>query len=224
MIKPGNIWHSPLNVYWHLNKLAKEVGSDIIEADRKYQTVREARIGAIVAMGIFKKTKKPTYLQLYKPDPPDLIFMQQTNETRDITQIEITSYTGKLKESLLDQLKRKDPPGYHKYSDNYILVVSLGIGMKVDFEPIGDYLNSNVTPYPIWVIQEVPNKPNTSARLTILNPKMQELEIDIGEAANEMQKLKLPGVINSIRVGNPKLVRAKYTGENYQAPWETIGK
>lgn len=224
MIKPGNIWHSPTNVYWHIQKLSEKVDAKSLETRREYQMVREARVGAVVALAMFKKLGKPTYIQLYKPDPPDLILMQQNGVTKDITQVEVTRYAGEPKETILEQLKRKDPQGFHKYSENYILVVNLGIGMKVDFEPVRDYLNSNKTPFPVWVVQEKSNYPDTIARLVIVNPKIYEMEINIGEAAHIFDSLKLPGVIHSKRVGNPKLVRAESIGDNYEAPWNTIGK
>jgi 5-methylcytosine-specific restriction endonuclease McrBC regulatory subunit McrC len=39
MIKTGKIWHSPLNVYWHIQELTKKVGSEAIKKQNKYQMV-----------------------------------------------------------------------------------------------------------------------------------------------------------------------------------------
>jgi hypothetical protein len=228
MIKPGKIWHSPANVYWHIQQLSKKVGEKNIEANGRYQNVREARIGAVVALAMFERTGKPAFIQLYKPDPPDVVIMQPSNEVigqRDITQLEITGYLGKPKESLLDQLKRtKVPPGRGLFSENYILLVNLGVGLQVDYKPIRNYLNENKTRFPIWVLQEKEAFPDTIARLVIANPELVEIEINIGKAMDKFESLSLPGVIHSKRVGNTKLVRAEPREKSYKAPWETSGK
>lgn len=228
MIKTGNIWHSPTNVYWHIQKLTKDVGVDAIETRGKYQNVREARIGAVVALAMFVRLRKPTFLQLYKPDLPDVILMQPSREVigqKDITQLEITSYVGKPRESLLEQLKRtKTPPGIHLYSENYILLVNIGIGLEIDYEPIRNYLNDNKTTFPIWTLQEKESYPDTIARVVVVNPEIYQMDINIGEAVYVFDKLGFPGVIHSRRVSKAELVRAEPAGEYHEAPWDTIGK
>lgn len=227
-IHTNKIWHSPINVYWHLDKLAQKVGQSAIETSGKYKSAREARIGAVVALALFKRTHKPTFLQLYKPDPPDVVLMQPSKSslgTRDITQLEITSYLGKPKETLLEQLKRtKVPPGINLLSDNYILIVNLGIGINIKYEPIRDYLNENNTVFPVWTVQEKEAHPDTIAKVVIVNPEIYEMNINVGEAAAEFKKSGLPHVIRSKRAGSSKFLKAENAGPNYEAPWETIGK
>ena len=226
MIKPYKFWHSPVNVYWHLDKLSKEVDPVAIEKNREYQLAREARIGAMLALAMFQKLGKPTYLQLYRPDPPDLLLMQQSKTgQRDITQIEVTSYVGSPKETLLEQLIRKKiKPGINLYSENYIFLVNVGIGLNVNYRELRDYLNSNKIPFPVWTLQEKSLHPDTVAKLIIVNPKIYETEINIGEAEDTFSKLKLPGVICSgQRVVNRKFLIAKPSGRNTLAPWETVG-
>lgn len=228
MINTGKIWHSPLNVYWHIQELTKKVGVEAIEKERKYQQVREARVGAVMALSVFKRMNKPTYLQLYKPDPPDVILMQPSKEVKgrlDITLVEITTYIRKPNESLLDQLKRsKLKPGIPYLSDNYILAVNVGIGLEVDYEPIRDYLNENIKlfPYPIWTFQQISNYPNTIGRIVIVNPKLITIDVNIGESTYLWEKLKLPDVLNTSRVANPDLVRYEPSEKCYLTPWETI--
>lgn len=227
MIKSNNTWHSPLNVYWHVQKLTDKIGAKAIEKEGAYQGIREARIGAVLALAMFDRLGKPTYLQLYKPDPPDLIFMQQgKNGQREITQVEITSYVIRSKESLLEQLRRtKTPPGITLFSENYILLVNVGVGLEVDYEPIRDYLNQNKKiRFPVWTLQEISSYPDTIAKLVIVNPQISELEINIGEVAHRFGELDLPGVIHSKRVANRKFVRAEPSEPTFEAPWETVGK
>lgn len=228
MINTSKIWHSPLNVYWHIQKLAEKVGAEVIEKERKYQPVREARVGAVMALTMFKRMKKPTYLQLYKPDPPDIILMQPSRLKKgqlDITLVEITSYIREPKESLLDQLKRsKIKPGIPYLSENYILTVNVGIGLDVEYEPIRDYLNENkkLFPYPIWTFQQISNYPDTIGRVVIINPELIVMDVNIGESAHLWKESKLPDVIDTKRVANPNLVRTEKSEKNYLAPWESI--
>jgi len=226
MITPNPTWHTPLNVYWHLKKLTDEVGAEAIERERKYQLVREARVGAVVALSMFRRMGKPSYIQLFKPDPPDVILMQQNMSTgeRDITQLEITTFLTDTKEPLVDLIKRKDPPGTHKYSDNYIVVVNIGKNLTVDYNPSRDYLNQNDAPFPVWAVQETSAHPDTIAKVTIINPEIHEMEINLGEAAHTLNQVEPFGVIHSKRTGNPLLVRAEMAEKNYAAPWETIGR
>ncbi len=228
MINTGKIWYSPLNVYWHIQKLTDKVGTEAVENKNKYQCVREARIGAIVALAMFQRTKKPTYIQLYKPDPPDVILMQSSKDFKgqlDIILVEITSFTGKPKESLLDQLKRtKVKPGIHILSEEYILVVNVGIGFEINYRPIKDYLNENNTPFPVWGVQQISGFPDTIAKVVMINPKLYEIDINIGEAAYLLGKSGWPDVLHTKRVAKKKLVKLEKAEKFYQAPWETIGK
>jgi len=231
MINTGKVWFSPLNVYWHIQKLTERVGVEAVEKERKYQSVREARIGAVMALMMFKRMNKPTYLQLYKPDPPDVILMQPSQLKKgqlDITLVEVTSYIRKPKESLLDQLKRsKIRPGIPYLSEDYILVVNVGIGLEIGYEPLRDYLNENknLFPYPIWTFQQISNYPDTIARVVIVNPKIITMDVNVGESAYLWKESKWPDVLNTRRVANPELVRFEKSEEGYlSAPWETIGQ
>lgn len=227
-VTTGKIWHSPLNVYWHLQKLGKTVTQEEFEKKREYQAMREARVGAVTALALFKLTGKPTYVQLYKPDPPDVLLMQPSKEEKgqmDITLLEITTYVGQPRETLLEQLKRtKAPKGFHKYSENYVIVVNIGIGFEVDFEPTRKYLNENGVPFPIWTLQEISNFPDTIAELVIVNPNTKKIRVNVGEAAHEFHSLRLPDILNVRRVAKVDNVRIEEAEKYYKAPWESVNE
>lgn len=226
MIKTGKFWHSPLNVYWHIQELTKEVGPEAIESDIKYQQAREARSGAILALAMFKMLGSPMYLQLYKPDPPDLILMHPSAGVRgrlNIFPVEITTFSGASSETLLEQLKRtKIKPGIHALSKEDLLLVNLGVGLDVDYEPIRDYLNENKTPFAVWTIQEISKHPDTIARVVSINPELREIVVNVGEAADSLGKLKIGDVLRTSRVGSEKRVRWEEVEKIYYAPWETV--
>jgi len=225
MIKPKSIWHSPLQVYFHIDRLTKEVGEQALKKDRRYQFVQECRAGAVMALCMFKKTGKPTYLQLYKPDPPDLLLMQISDEVKgqlDLIQVEVTSYLGAPKEDLLTQLKRtKIPEGWHKYSSRYILLTHIGVGFELNYKPISNYLTTNKTPFPLWVVQERQSYPDTITGLDILQPELHRLEINVGEAAYQFKKLGLPHLLQTVRIGDSTKVGMKRNFYIKDAPpWE----
>lgn len=228
MIKTGKIWHSPLNVYWHIQKLTEKVGTEAIENRNEYKNVREVRIGAVMALVMFQTMGKPTYVQLYKPDPPDVILMQPSKDVKgqlDIILVEITSFIGDPKESLLEQLKRtKTKPGIHTLAEEYILVVNVGVRLNVDYKSIRDYLNENNTPFPVWTIQQISNYPDTIAKVVIINPELREIDINVGEAAYLFEKSGGSNVLQTRMVGRVESVRLEKAEKFYQAPWETIGK
>ncbi len=229
-VKSGNIWHSPLNVYWHIQKLIEKLGQDGLEKHKQYKSIRESQIAAVIALVLFRMRNIPAYIQMYKPDPPDALIMQpsRTNKGQmDISTLEITQYRGNNKESLFDQLKRtKIGPNINTLSSFYILVVDLWPNVKVEdeeYQKINTYLNENKTPYPVWVIQETEKHPDTMAELTILNPELHKTLINIGEAAHTYKQLGAPDVLRVRRVGSKDLVRTEKAEKNYKAAWESFG-
>lgn len=223
--RTGNIWHSPYNVYKHLGRLAKQVGQEAIEKEGKYKPVREARIAAVAALVISQRTKKPAYVQLPPKDPPDAYLMQQSLKKKgqlDITTLEITSYRANRNETLLDQLKRTKASGIQKYSDEYVLVVELLSKEGIDYGAIRDYLNNINIRFPVWTLYGKTVDGNTTAEFTIVNPKIWQTEINIGEAAF---KLKQDGILDVIfirRAGNEKRVRTEPAGNYELPPWEGL--
>lgn len=228
VLRSGKIWHSPLNVYWHTQKLTQELGQEGLKKHPKYKQIRESQIASVIALIIFRMRNIPAFIQLYKPDPPDALIMQQSPVHKgqlDISTLEITQYLGG-EESLMDQLKRtKIKPGLKAFSSFYILVVDLWPGITIadsEIEELNKYLMENDTPYPVWIVHEVQRSPDTVAELTFVNPEIHKTRINIGELAHLYQQIGAPNVLNVMRTGNPDLVRTEKAEKNYNAPWETV--
>lgn len=223
--RTGNIWHSPYNVYKHLGRLAKQVGQEAIEKEGKYKPIREARVAAVTALVISQRTRKPAYVQLPPKDPPDAYLMQQSLERKgqlDITTLEITSYRANRGETLLDQLKRTKANSIQKYSDEYVLVVELFSKDGIDYEAIRDYLNSISIRFPVWTLYGKTVDGSTTAEFTIINPKIWQTEINIGEAAFKLKQDGMLDVIFIKRTGNEKNVRTELAGNYELPPWEEL--
>ncbi len=230
-IKSGDIWYSPVNVYYHTQKETEKFGQSGLNKHPKYKEIREAQIASVIALVMFRVRNIPAFIQLYKPDPPDALIMQLSPINKgemDISLVEITQYIGKNNESLFEQLKRtKIGPNMNTLSAFYILAVDLWPDVKIadsEIEQIRDYANANKIPYPIWMVQEKEKHPDTTAELTIVNPEIHKFQLNLGESAHLYNKLGIPGVITRKRTGNPDLVRIEKAEKHYEAPWETIEK
>lgn len=223
MRRTGNIWHSPYSIYKHLGRLAKQVGQEAIEKEGKYKPVREARIAAIAALVIYQRTKKPAYVQLPPKDPPDAYIMQRSLEKKgqlDITTLEITSYRANRNETLLDQLKRTKANDIQKYSDEYVLVVELFSKEGIDYEAIRDYLNYISIRFPVWTLYGKTVNGSTTAEFTIINPRIWQTEINIGEAAFNLKKNGMLDMVFTKRAGSEDKVRTEPAGSYELPPWE----
>lgn len=227
MKKAGKIWHSPLNVYRWESRLIKEVGLEAIKKKGKYQKVREARIAAIVALAMYKLRDIPAYVQLPEDDPPDAYILQESKKKKgqaDISTLEITTYYNDSRETLLEQLKRKKVPTTHEtYSDEYILVVELGVRnppIEIDYEELRSYLNSVGVKFPIWTIRDVSSRGNTIAEVVIVNPNTHKLTINVGEAAYIFKTKKLNDVLFT-KQGTPKTAGKRMPAGQYgKPPWD----
>lgn len=225
--KTEPVWHSPLNVYWWENKLVQRIGSELLKKQSKYQKVREARIAAIVALAMYKIRGIPAYVQIPKEDPPDAYVLQESREVKgqaDISTIEITTYYNDSRETLLEQIKRTKVPETHKtYSDEYVLVVEIGVrnpAIHVDYDELRNYLNKVDVRFPIWTVRDISHSGDTIAEVVIVNPKTQKLEINVGEAAFTFKKLKLPDV-QFVKQGTSKNAgKREYAGEYKRPPWD----
>lgn len=225
--KTEPVWHSPLNVYWWENKLIQKIGTEVIKKQSKFQKVREARIAAIVALAMYKIRGIPAYVQIPKEDPPDAYILQESKEVKgqaDISTIEITTYYNDSRETLLEQIKRTKVPESHKtYSDEYVLVVEIGVRnppIHVDYNELRNYLNKVDVRFPIWTVRDISHSGDTIAEVVIVNPKTQKLKINVGEAAFTFKKLKLPDV-QFVKQGTSKNAgKREYAGEYRKPPWD----
>src|SRR5258708_1387188 len=188
MINTGKIWYSPPRVYGYIEELKKKDGikHEQIYEKPEYQKVREALAASVAGLVMFKFTKMPAFVQLYKNEPPyAYVMMAEAGHFNDqieipdteigqshITPLEITSYLTDLEGSLLDQLKKKKiPPGAKVLDPHQVLLVHVGIGLTVDIEPLREHLNATNTPFPVWLIQEKQLHPDTIVTVTIVNPQ-----------------------------------------------------
>lgn len=223
MRQTGNVWHSPYNVYKHLGRLAKLVGQEAIEKEGKYKPVREARIAAVTAIILSRRTRKPAYIQLPESDPPDAYLMQQSllkKGQMDITTLEITSYRNNRGETLLEQLKRTKTGQIRKYSDEYVLVVELLSKEGIDYDAIRESLNSIGVPFPVWTLYGKSVDGNTTAEMTIINPDTHQFEIDVGEALYTLKQQGMLDVLFTKRAGSEKSGRTAPSGTYELPPWE----
>jgi len=97
-------WHSPVNVYMHLNRLKEKIGNQSLESSPNWKRAREARIAAVMAFVITQIRDLPTFIRLPLHDPPDVYLMQPNGPDMGIITVELTSYRSRAKETLLDQL------------------------------------------------------------------------------------------------------------------------
>lgn len=221
------IWHSPLNVYKWEARLLKKIGYKLLKKKGKYQKVREARIAAIVALAMYKIRNIPAYVQLPKNDPPDAYVLQESKKVKgqaDISTLEITTYYDDSRETLLEQLKRKKvPPEYKTYSDEYVLVVEIGVRepqIVVNYDELRDYLNSVGIKFPVWTIRDISQDGNTIAEVFIVNPVTRRLSINVGEAAYDLKNKGMFDVL-FVKQGTHKNAGKKTPAGHYgKPPWD----
>lgn len=218
-------WHSPNNVFMHLDRLTRVIGSDMLEKSPKHKRAREARIAAVMAYVLTRIRNLPTVIRLPLNDPPDVYLMQSNRGTMDITTVELTSYRNLSQESLLDQLIRnKIGLGYKKYSGEYILLVELFTEENVDYETINKYAAENKINFPIWSLRKVQQSPDTIAEVVVMNPKVSKFWVNVGEEAFYFKgRYNIPHVVFSKQVFKPEDIRSENLDEECNiAPWEEL--
>lgn len=218
-------WHSPVNVFMHLDKLTKAVGIETLEKGPRYKRAREARIAAIMAFVLTRLRNLPTVIRLPLNDPPDAYLLQPNGATMDITTVELTSYRNLSNETLLEQLIRnKINPKFQKYSSEYILLVELLTDNGVDYQAINDYAVENNIKFPIWALRKIQQTPDTIAELVIMNPSVSKLTINVGEEAYYFsRKHKIAHVVFTKKVHKPEDVRSEHLSDDLQIkPWEDL--
>jgi len=221
--KTDTVWFSPVRVYKHIDRLTKKVGAEAIEKESKFKRVREIRLAAVAALLIYKRTGNPAYVQLCKDDPPDAYIMQESKTIigqLDITTLEISTFLGNTSETFLDQLKRKAPATFHKYSDEYVIVYELKTYNRVNFDEAREYLNKVKTPFPVWTLLGKNVNGDTIAEFTTINPDTYSSEVNIGETAFQFDSIGIPDVLFIKRAGSVKSVRKEPSGLYNKPPWD----
>ncbi len=186
-------------------ELEKQVGWESIVNDRRYQVVREAKIGMILALSLYDMQGIPAFVQLVKDDPPDVRIAQFPLEdpgTINVINVEITTYSGKNQETLLEQLKRtKVPENYHKYGDEYILVIEIQTEQVIDYDEVSEYLLQNKVPFPVWALKPIQHTPSTIGEVITLTPKLKKYLVDFGKLGYSQKEKKIPPTIKTQRAG-----------------------
>ncbi len=224
-IQTGNIWYSPPKVYQYIQE-EYQGGTKI--NNLLSQEIEDIRLAAITGLVMFSMNGMPAFVQLHKPDPPDAIVMQTKIPSDGVawtTLLEITTYTGNPQETLLTRLKRKKiPEGIKTLSPEYVLVINLGIKFNIDDEliPIRDYLAKNHVDFPVWIIQEKSDHPDTIAEVILIDRHVRKEQINIGELAFRYTKQKIFGVVETKRPTSKNQIRSLPNTNKYPPPWETI--
>ena len=214
-------WHSPTNVYMHLQELVKIYGFNLINKSPQYKRVREARIGAIMAFVVSRIRNLPTFLRLPLNDPPDLYLMQPNSGTMDIITVEITSYR-ESEEPLLEQLKRT------KFNQKYLyeltLLVELLTRTVIDYESMLKYKLKHNIDMPIWLLSKIQDFPDTIGEVITIDTDINKFNINIGEEAYcYNKKFGSTAVIFSKRAFKLDDVRKESIQEECRIPpWENL--
>ncbi|MEX1997313.1 MAG: hypothetical protein WEA04_01375 [Candidatus Andersenbacteria bacterium] len=221
----GHAFHSPLNVGYHLTKLANQVGIKAIDTEGKYKRVREARTAMVVAAYMYELTGNPFYIRLVKNDPPDAIVMSSPParpEQIDLTKLEISTYRSGGKETFLEQLKRTKAPERHILDEKYILLYDVPNHAGIDFEACRDYLNGIGAPFPVWVQHIQQFLPDTIASITFLNPEVWQKTVNVGKAAYDLKQKNIPPVLFPKRVGSVERAGVKISDPYPYEPWDNL--
>jgi hypothetical protein len=210
LIGAPKTWYSPTRPFNMQYKLLQVFSP--ADIDKKFKKLREAKVLAILAFSLFSKTRNVTFFNTNESDPPDGYLMQGSEDEYGVLKIlnvEITHYFGQKDETLLDQLKRTKTPITPIYGNDYLIVVELRTDKEINYEEIRDYLNSIGNPFPVWTIRPLQITPDTIAEIIIINPKIEKMEVNIGESADTYIRSKIPKILNIKRIGKPEHVQYK---------------
>ena len=217
-------WHSPVNVYMHLDKLKEKIGRQSIENSPYWKRTREARIAAVIAFVLSRIRGLPTFIRLPLHDPPDAYLMQPNSGSMEIITVELTSYRSGAKETLLEQLARTKIKEYETLSSEYILAVELLTEDGVDYQAINNYAVKVKALFQIWSFRKIQDSPDTIAEVIVMNPEVSRFTVNVGEEANYYNdRYTVSPIIFSKKVTKPEDVRTETTNENCNvAPWEDL--
>lgn len=211
----NKIWFSPLFVQSCCVEMVTEKGIEQIKKERKYKKLVESYDLALTALAMYqlnKATHELPLIQMPKQDPPDGYIGQESKERHgdfDISTIELTRYNGKNGETLLEQLKSSDKVNseYNKYEEKYVLLIKIEEGVSPNYDEVNTFLVENKIPFAVWALQVVENHPDTIVKLTVLNPEIQVIHVNVGEVAYLYRAQKIPNALELKRVGSKEKVR-----------------
>lgn len=217
----SNKWHSPYSIYQHVDRVTKKFGIDAIEKKPKFKPVRESRMAAITALAAYKHFGEPFFVQLNPSDPPDayLMVMQNQGATRSLSMLELTTYMDRSGKSFIEELKKKAPSTYQRYGERYVLAYEMRTTQQIDYNEAREYLMQNRIPFPVWTFQPISLHPDTVGKMVIINPQTKDYIINFGEAGHDLIQARVPPVIYTFQVKDPKLVRREEAPPDNSPPW-----
>lgn len=202
-ISHGPNWDRPDIAYCRYLQMAAGIDKDEIEYNGRYKHIREQRDLAIFGLCLYQLFRTTFFVQMNNLSAsPDAFVMRAQPEnplTHEIAPVEITFYgRNKLNfpdESLFARLTktngkfRKLPPGYW-------LLIHIGLRYEEDLRPILNFLQNNNSLFFVFSIQEVENNSgNTVARFVSYQPRLEIVDIDIGEAADLLKHSSAHGTV-----------------------------
>lgn len=218
-VDDNKIWFNPAYVHTCCVELVAEKGIGQIKKERNYKKLVESfdlSLAALTLYSLNKDTHELPLIQIPKKDPPDGYIGQQSiknPEGFDISVIELTRFEGKNNRTLLEQLLASDKvnPNYSKYGSHYVLLIKIEDGTYPDYEEVNNFLVKHKINYAAWALEITQSFPDTIAKLTILNPSIQVVEVNIGEVAFMYKQQKIAVAYENNRVGSEKSVRKEIT-------------
>ena len=124
-----NIWFSPRKILLRFAQKEQEVGEKIKTAS-EYKTIREARIVAIMLLGIEKLYKREYWLRLVDPkeSTPDIKTATQVSETDNrlaYQDVEVVTLESHSPEDVDDFLKRTKLSAKKNYEERTIILCEI---------------------------------------------------------------------------------------------------
>ena len=218
-VDDNKIWFNPAYIHACCAEIVKERGIDQIKKERNYKKLVESFDLSLTALTLYslnRDTHELPLIQIPKKDPPDGYIGQQSiknPEDFDISVLELTRFEGKNSRTLLKQLLESDKvnPNYNKYGSHYVLLIKIEDNTHPDYEEVNNFLVKHKINYAVWALEITQSYPDTTAKLTILNPNIQVVEVNIGEVALMYKQQKIAVAYENNRAGSKKRVRKEIT-------------
>lgn len=199
-IPHGNVWFRPDEAYFNSREQAKGIDPDEIEWNGKYKRIRELRGLAIFGLSFYAIQEFRFFVQMNTlSDSPDAFLMRLvSDEIYKTAPIEITFYGRSrigLPEKSLDDKLSELRGKFYKLPVGYWLLIHLGRNLEVNYQAIADKLLSINAKFNVFSIQEISNYPDTIARFVAYKPRLEALDINIGEICYKLSQTNIPGTL-----------------------------
>lgn len=199
-IPHDSVWFRPDEAYFKSQEQAKGVDLDEIEWNGKYKRIRELRGLAIFGLSFYAIQQFRFFVQINTlSDSPDAFLTRLvSDDTYETAPIEITFYgrsrIGLPKKTLKDKLSERGGK-FYKLPEDYWLLIHLGRNLEVNHQAIADKLLSINAKFNVFSIQEISNHPDTIARFVAYKPKLEALDVNVGEICYKLSQTNIPGTL-----------------------------